>query len=71
MQASMDESLKALQTDYIDVMLIHGASTADIVNNEAVMEFFTAAKKKGQIRAFGFSSHTNQIDILKSANKTN
>ncbi len=71
MQRSLDESLKALQTDYIDIMLIHGANNIDIINNETVMEFFKTAKEKGIIKAHGFSSHTNQIELLKAANKSN
>ncbi len=70
MQSSLNESLKALQTDYIDIMLIHGAKSLDIINHETVMEFFRVAKKKGQIRACGFSSHDNQVELLKSANKS-
>ncbi len=70
MQSSLNESLKALQTDYIDIMLIHGANSLDIINHETVMEFFRVAKKKGQIRACGFTSHDNQVELLKSANKS-
>jgi len=71
MQRSLDASLKALQTDYIDIMLIHGANNADTINNETIMEFFTIAKEKGTIKAHGFSSHSNQVELLKAANKTN
>lgn len=70
MQSSLSESLNALRTDYIDIMLIHGAKSLDIINHETVMEFFSAAKKKGQIRACGFTSHDNQVELLKSANKS-
>lgn len=70
MQSSLDKSLKALQTDYIDSMLLHGAKSEEIIHHEAVMEFFREAKKKGQIRACGFSSHKNQLQLLKSANET-
>lgn len=70
MQSSLAESLKALQTDYIDVLLIHGANSVDIINHEAVMEFFRDAREKGQIRACGFSSHSNQVELLKAANKS-
>ena len=70
MQSSLTESLKALQTDYIDVLLIHGADSVDTINHDAVMEFFHSAKEKGQIRACGFSSHSNQIELLKAANKS-
>lgn len=70
MQSSLNDSLKALQTDYIDIMLIHGAKSLDIINHETVMEFLRVAKKKGQIRACGFSSHDNQVELLKAANKS-
>jgi len=69
MTASMDASLKALRTDYIDIMLIHGASDPDVIYHEAVMGFFESAKKEGKIRAHGFSSHSNQIELLRAANK--
>ncbi len=69
MTASMDASLKALQTDYIDIMLIHGAIDPDVIYHDAVMAFFEAAKKEGKIRAFGFSSHTNQVELLRASNQ--
>ena len=69
MENSLNASLKALQTDYIDIMLIHGASDLNDINNETVMEFLTKAKKKGCIRAVGFSFH-NEIELLKYANET-
>lgn len=66
---SLEASLKALQTDYLDILLIHGASSEEIIHHEAVLEFFQRAKKKGVIRACGFSSHSNQIQLLKSTNE--
>jgi aryl-alcohol dehydrogenase-like predicted oxidoreductase len=70
MNASLQESLKALQTDYIDILQIHGAHSIDIIHHAEVMEFFSSAKKKGQIRACGFTSHDNQVELLKAANKS-
>jgi hypothetical protein len=69
MAASMDASLKALRTDYIDIMLIHGASDPNVIYHEAIMGFFKTAKKEGKIRAYGYSSHTNQIELLRAANQ--
>ena len=69
MTASMDASLKALRTDYIDIMLIHGATDPGVITNESVMGFFEAAKKAGKIRAYGFSSHSNQIELLRISNQ--
>ena len=69
MKASMEASLMALRTDYIDIMLIHGASDPDVIYHEDVMGFFETAKKEGKIRAYGFSSHTNQVELLRAANQ--
>ncbi|MBA7663041.1 hypothetical protein ES703_71074 [subsurface metagenome] len=70
MRSLLAESLKALQTDYIDVLLVHQANSVDIINHDAVMEFFHNTKEKGQIRACGFSSHSNQVELLIAANKS-
>ena len=70
MQSSLTESLKALQTDYIDLVLVHGANSVDIIGHETVMEFLRTAKKRGQIRACGFSSHNNQVALLGAANES-
>ena len=69
MTASMEASLKALRTDYIDIMLIHGATDPDVIYHDAVMGFFEAAKKEGKIRVYGFSSHSNQVKLLRASNQ--
>lgn len=69
LNTSLNESLRALQTDYIDILLLHGVNSPDILSNEAVMGFFLNAKKSGKIRACGFSSHTNQTALVKTANE--
>ncbi|MBA7699313.1 hypothetical protein ES703_108007 [subsurface metagenome] len=71
MQSALTESLRALRTDYIDVLLFHEADSVDMINHDAVLEFFRDAKDKGQIRACGFSTHSNQVELLKAANKSN
>jgi len=69
MDSSIATSLKALGTDYVDILLIHGASSPELVHHEAVLEFFDRAKKSGKIRAHGFSTHLNQIAMLKEATR--
>ena len=58
MEKSIDASLKALQTDYIDIMIIRGATTEKEVKNPVVMEVFPKVKEAGKIRACGFSCHS-------------
>ena len=70
METSLNESLHALQTDYIDIILLHGVSTKEVINDDTVMEFFLEAKRKGKVRACGFSSHANQLELVRDANRS-
>lgn len=61
--ASIDESLRKLQTDYIDLMLIHQAF-GDYYGTYRAME---AALKAGKVRAIGVSNFHNErfLDIAE------
>ena len=52
----MDESLKALQTDYVDIYHLHSRDTPDAITDEAV-EACEMLKKQGKARFIGVSSH--------------
>ena len=62
------ESLKALDTDYIDIMLFHSADQEYLTYHDAVLEFYDKQKQKGIIRAHGFSSHDYTLGLLKRNN---
>lgn len=64
----LEASLKALDTDYIDIMLYHSAELEYLVYHEAVMKFYDEQKRNGVIRAHGFSSHDYELNILKRNN---
>lgn len=58
----LDESLKALNTDYVDLWQIHALNTPEDVDNrlkEGVLEVFLEAKQKGKARYIGFTGHQN------------
>ena len=62
----VDGSLKALKTDYLDVLLLHRPDA--LVEPEEVAEAFDALDAAGKVRHFGVSNHTpGQIELLKSA----
>ncbi|HEX2143711.1 MAG TPA: aldo/keto reductase [Glycomyces sp.] len=64
--SSVDESLAALQTDYLDVLLLHRPDT--LMEPEEVAEAFDALEAAGKVRAFGVSNHTpGQVELLKTA----
>ncbi len=63
---SVDESLAALRTDYLDVLLLHRPDT--LVEPEEVADAFETLHTAGKVRHFGVSNHTpGQIELLKSA----
>ncbi len=62
------ESLEALNTDYIDIMLFHSADQEYLTYHEAVLEFYNKQKQNGIIRAHGFSSHDYTLGLLKKNN---
>ena len=51
---SLRKSLKALQTDYIDVFMLHHSGN-NILANQVIAEIFTELKASGMIRATGAS----------------
>lgn len=63
--SSVDESLAALRTDYLDVLLLHRPDT--LVEPEEVAAAFDRLHEAGKVRHFGVSNHTpGQIELLKS-----
>jgi len=54
--ADLDDSLKNLQTDHVDVWLLHARDNPRNVSDE-LLEHGETAKKQGKIRFFGFSTH--------------
>ena len=52
--AAVEESLKRLQTDYIDVYQLHGGTIDDPVDE--TIEAFELLQKQGKIRWYGISS---------------
>lgn len=62
---TVEESLAALRTDYLDVLLLHRPDT--LVEPEEVAEAFTTLEEAGKVRHFGVSNHTpGQIELLRS-----
>ncbi|WP_163541913.1 aldo/keto reductase [Occultella kanbiaonis] len=61
---SVDGSLAALQTDHIDILLLHRPDA--LVEPEEVARAFDELQSSGKVRAFGVSNQTpRQIDLLR------
>ena len=59
--ASFDTSLRQLGTDYVDFLMLHECSAADLVRPE-LLEFLERAKQAGKVRAFGVATFAPVIE---------
>lgn len=61
---SVEESLRRLRTDYLDILVLHRPDA--LVEPEEVAEAFDILEGSGKVRHFGVSNHTPmQIELLK------
>ncbi|MEK3900944.1 aldo/keto reductase [Paenibacillus sp. FSL R7-0179] len=62
--SSVENSLKRLQTDYVDVLLLHRPDT--LMEPEEVAEAFDNLERRGLVKHFGVSNQNPlQIELLK------
>lgn len=62
----VEDSLRALRTDYVDVLLLHRPDA--LSEPEEVARAFNELHSSGKVRHFGVSNHTpGQIELLKTA----
>ena len=64
--SSVESSLKRLNTDYVDILLLHRPDT--LMEPEEVAEAFDKLYSDGKVKHFGVSNHNAlQIQLLKTA----
>jgi aryl-alcohol dehydrogenase-like predicted oxidoreductase len=59
----LQASLQALNTDYIDILLLHEAIDENLLFHPETMRFFSDMKKSGVIKAHGFSTHNDFMNL--------
>lgn len=63
---SVDSILRRLQTDYLDILLLHRPDT--LIEPEEVADAFSALHRTGKVRHFGVSNHNAaQIELLQAS----
>ncbi len=65
--ASVHGSLRRLDIETIDVLMIHGAETAAVLVDERVLEACDRLKREGAFRFRGLSCHANQDEVVRKA----
>ncbi len=63
-QEEIKISLKRLQTDHVDLLLLHKSDEREEILNDDIMKAFDDARKKGQTRFVGFSTHNFESEAF-------
>ena len=66
-RSSVESSLRRLQTDYLDVLSVHGAERPEDLVDERVLGAFASLKKDGKFRFSGLSCHSNHESVIRRA----
>ena len=67
-KAAVEESLRRLRTDYVDLCHIHACDQVGRLMDPNVHEAFDRLEQEGKVRFLGFSSHTpNLIEVANAA----
>jgi len=61
MMRSLEQSLRRLRTDYVDVYFNHAVNEVDRLKNPEWREFTARAKQQGKIRFAGMSGHAGRL----------
>jgi uncharacterized protein len=60
----IEESLKRLNTDHVDMLHFHAIDDVERVQNEEYLRAFETVKKQGKTRFIGVSTHSNQEKVI-------
>jgi predicted aldo/keto reductase-like oxidoreductase len=62
----VETSLKALGTDYIDVIQLHSLTNDKRIFDQEIREALVKLREQGKVRFFGVTTHTNQVEVLNA-----
>jgi predicted aldo/keto reductase-like oxidoreductase len=65
------ESLKRLQTDYVDILYSHAVDSTDWLKNSGILEALQLLKEQKKTRFIGFSTHRNMVGCINEAMSMN
>lgn len=62
----MEDSLKRMQTDYVDFALVHSVDDLKLLDNQELRAAYDQLKKDGKIRFTGFSTHNAKVTLKQA-----
>ncbi|HNY56728.1 MAG TPA: aldo/keto reductase [Bacteroidales bacterium] len=61
-----DISLSRLKVDYVDILYMHSADTAEMVRHKETVKAMLDLKKQGRVRFIGISTHKNEPLVINT-----
>jgi len=62
----VEDSLKRMQTDYVDFALTHGVDDLKLLENQELQAGYDQLKKDGKVRFTGFSTHNAKLTLKQA-----
>jgi predicted aldo/keto reductase-like oxidoreductase len=66
----LDESLKTLGLDYVDIFYVHDVVRGESIKMDCVLRTFDEAKRSGKARWIGVSTHRGEPEVIRAAIET-
>lgn len=64
---TIDDCLRRLRTDYVDILYTHNVPDVDWVKNPALIETLQEIKAQKKARFIGLSTHQNMNEVIRAA----
>ncbi len=62
----VEASLQRMQSDYVDIAMVHGVSDLTLLDNEEIQAAYAQLKKDGKVRFTGFSTHNAKLTLKQA-----
>lgn len=66
MLGQFEESLRCLETDYVDVIQVHNLKSKGEAMDPVAKEVITQLKKEGKVRYAGVTTHSNEVEVAQA-----
>jgi hypothetical protein len=67
LQAQLEESLRRLRTEYVDILYLHSCYSPEMATFEPLMNALVKTKESGKARYIGVSTHHDEPNVLRAA----
>ncbi len=65
----VEDSLKRMKSDYIDIAMVHNVSDLSLLDSEEIQAAYAQLKKDGKVRFTGFSTHNAKLTLKQALTK--